>query len=360
MIRNLPNIYTGRTLVADCIAIMQVALLSARNLRFLSILLVAMLPVWALAQQQPLITQYTLNKFLVNPALAGATGYTNVNFTARQMYSGFENAPRSFVVSANTRLLEDIHILKRQKVEKSSLRASRTKNVGIGGYLFNDRNGIISRTGMQLSYGYHINFDGKYQLSFGLSFTGYQFRIDDQNALVLDPDDPLLTSNKKSFFIPDANTGIYFSGYGFYTGLSITELFGSSIKLGANKFENYKTLRHFYLLAGYKWAASEQVYLEPSFLARATVDRIELDLSAKIFYQRNYWLGVTYRTNKTLAFMAGFSIQEFYMGYAYDASMGAIQSYGGGSHEIVLGMKIGENNTRRFRWLRPDISEEGE
>jgi len=312
------------------------------------------------AQQQPLISQYTLNKFIINPALAGATGYTNINFTARQMYSGFQNPPRSFIVSANTRLFEDIHILKRLKVEKKTANASRTKNIGVGGYFFNDRNGIINRTGMQLTYGYHINFDGKYQLSFGLSFTGYQFKIDDQDALILDPDDPLLTSNKKSFFVPDANTGIYFSGNGLYAGLSITELFGSSIKLGANKFENYQTLRHFYLLGGYKWAVSKDIYLEPSFLARGTVNRLELDLSAKIFYLKNYWLGFSYRTNKTLAFMAGFRIQEFYFGYAYDASMGTIQSYGGGSHEIVMGMRIGENSTRRFRWLRPDISEVGD
>jgi hypothetical protein len=58
--------------------------------------------------------------------------------------------------------------------------------------------------------------------------------------------------------------------------------------------------------------------------------------------------------------MAGLSIQEFYLGYAYDASLGAIQTYGGSSHEIIVGMRIGENNTRRFRWLRPDVNEVGE
>ncbi len=327
---------------------------------YISILALLILPYRGAAQQKPLISQYTINKFLVNPALAGATGYTNINLTARHQYSGFHNAPRSFLFSANTRLLEDIHILKRNKVQKKAPKAGRTKNVGVGGYIFNDRNGIISRTGMQLSYGYHINFNGQYQLSFGLSFTGYQFRIDDQNSFILDPDDPLLTSNKKNFFVPDANAGIYISGRGLYGGLSITELFGSSIKLGENKFENYETLRHFYILGGYKWAASKQIYLEPSFLARGTINRVELDLSAKIFYQRNYWLGFTYRTSKTLVFMAGLRVQEFYMGYAYDASLGAIQSYGGGSHELMLGMRIGENSTRRFRWLRPDVSEAGE
>ena len=146
-------------------------------------------------------------------------------------------------------------------------------------------------------------------------------------------------------------------GKGLYAGLSITELFGSSLKLGANKFESYQAMRHFYLIGGYKWAVSKQIILEPSFLAKANIDRVELDLSGKIYYQGNYWLGMSYRTNNTLVFMAGLSIQEFFMGYAYDASMGAIHTYGGSSHEIVIGLKFGENSTRRFRWLRPDVSD---
>ncbi len=331
-----------------------------KGLLYISTLFLLALPCRILSQQQPLMSQYTLNKFVYNPALAGATGYTNINFTARQMYSGFHNPPRTFLFSGHTRLLDDVHILKHPKVERKSAQASRTKNIGLGGYIFNDRNGIMNRTGMQLTYGYHINFDGKYQLSFGLSITGYQFKVDDQNAPIQDQDDPLLQNNKKTFFVPDANTGIYFSGYGLYAGLSITELFGSSIKLGDTKFEDYQSMRHFYVLGGYKWAASKQVYIEPSFLARGNVNRIEIDLSAKIYYQKNYWLGLTYRTNKTLVVMAGLSIQEFYLGYAYDVNLGAIQTYGGSSNEIIIGMRIGENNTRRFRWLRPDVSEVGE
>jgi type IX secretion system PorP/SprF family membrane protein len=331
-----------------------------KGLLYISIPVFILLPARGIAQQQPLLSMYTQNKFVLNPAVAGATGYTNLNLTARQMYTGFQNAPRTILFSGNTRLLEDIHILRRQKVEKKTEKASRTKDLGIGGYIFNDRNGIVNRTGMQMSYGYHINFGGRYQLSFGLSITGYQYKIDDQNALIQHPDDPLLTGNKKNFFVPDANTGVYFTGRGFYAGLSATELFGSSIKLGANKFENYQTLRHLYLMTGYKFAASENLYFEPSLLARGNIQRVEIDGSLKMFYLKNYWLGFTYRTNKTLVVMAGFSIQEFYMGYAYDANMGAIQTYGGGSHEIMLGLRIGENSTRRFRWLRPDISEVGE
>ncbi len=318
------------------------------------------LPVSLQAQQKPMISQYMMNKFLVNPALAGVKGYTNISFTAREQYTMLTNAPRTFVLSGDTRLLEDSYILRRQKVEKKAKNASRNKNVGVGAYFFNDRNGITERTGMQFTYAYHINFNNQYQLSFGLSVTGYQFKLNDQNALVLDPNDPLLNDNKKTFFVPDASAGVYLSGKGLYAGLSVSELFGSSIKLGQNTFENYKTLRHFYLIGGYKWMVSEKIILEPSFLAQATVDAFQLDATARLFYNSNYWLGCTYRTNKTLVIMAGFMVDGIFLGYAYDVTLGTLQSYSGGSHELMVGIRLGDNSTRRSRWLRPDVSEIGE
>ncbi len=318
------------------------------------------LPVSLKAQQNPIISQNTLNKYLVNPALAGVKGYTNITFTARQQYSMLENAPQTFILSGETRLLEDSWIRRKPKVEKKAKNASRNKNIGIGGYFFNDRNGIINRTGMQFTYAYHINFANQYQLSFGLSVMGYQYKLDALNALIYSADDPLLLNNKTTFFVPDANAGIYVSGKGLYAGLSASQLFGSYIKLGQNKYENYKTLRHFYLLGGYKWLVSHAVVLEPSFLARATVDAFLMDATLRLFYQTDYWIGVTYRTNQTLIFMAGFMVNDIFLGYAYDATLGALQNYSGGSHELMVGIRLGDNSTRRSRWLRPDVSEIGE
>jgi type IX secretion system PorP/SprF family membrane protein len=312
------------------------------------------------AQQTPVISQYMMNKYLVNPALAGVKGYTNIIFTARQQYSMLQNAPRTFVLSGDTRLLEDSWIRRKQKVEKNSKNASRNKNVGIGGYIYNDRNGIINRTGAQFTYAYHINFNNQYQLSFGLSISAYQFKLDASNTPRYNLDDPLLDNNKTTFFVPDANAGIYISGKGLYAGLSASQLFGSSIKLGQNQFEDYKTLRHFYLIGGYKWLVSHSVILEPSFLARATVDAYVMDATLRLFYQTNYWIGVSYRTSQTVAFMAGFMVDDIFLGYAYDATMGELQNYSGGSHELMVGIRLGDNSTRRSRWLRPDVSEIGE
>jgi type IX secretion system PorP/SprF family membrane protein len=171
--------------------------MNLKVLTILSLIVLTFLP--GMAQQQPMISQYMINKYMVNPAFAGVSGYTSINMTARRQYSGFQNAPQTFLFSAETRLLEDSWILKRQKVEKKTMRASRAKHVGLGGYIFNDKNGIISRTGMGLTYGYHININNSYQISFGLSVTGYQFKLDDEGAFILDDQDPLLLANKKNF-----------------------------------------------------------------------------------------------------------------------------------------------------------------
>ena len=38
------------------------------------------------AQQLPLYSQYTFNGFLLNPAVAGAEGYTAINLTNREQW----------------------------------------------------------------------------------------------------------------------------------------------------------------------------------------------------------------------------------------------------------------------------------
>jgi type IX secretion system PorP/SprF family membrane protein len=309
------------------------------------------------AQQKPVFSQYMVEKYLVNPAFAGNNGYTTVNMTARQQYSAFSNPPRTFMVSGQTRLLDDSWIMKSGPLKNKTKRASRVQNIGLGANVFNDRNGIISRTGFQLTYAYHIQINNTYQISFGLSGQGYQYKIDDSDANLFHQDDPLLLSNKKAFFVPDFNVGTYFTGKGFYAGLSATELLGSWVKLGKNKFKQFKTLRHFYLVSGYKIGIASNFIIEPSLLAQSTVESFQLDAGMRFFYTRNYWIGFAYRTNNTLVSMLGIKVDGFFLGYAYDANMGAIKNYSGGSHELIFGMQLGDNNTRRARWLRPDISE---
>lgn len=306
-------------------------------------------------QQQPVFSQYTLNKFLYNPALAGVDGITTIGLTARQQWSGLPDPPSTFAFTAQTRVLEDSYIMRLLTARKNPEKASRKGRIGIGTNLYNDHNGAISRSGFQLTYAYHINWNDKAQLSFGLSAAGFQFKLDDKNAVILDPEDPLLLTNKHTFFVPDFNVGTYLLTDQFYAGIGISDLLGSYLKLGRYKFENYRTLRHYYLMSGYRFYAGDNFRIEPSFLIRTTREEMKCDFTLTTTYQRNYWLGISYRTANTYVLMGGLNVQNFFLGYAYDAGGGYIKRYTSGSHEIMFGMRFGETSVRRMRWLRKDI-----
>ncbi len=306
------------------------------------------------AQQQPVYSQYMLDKYIVNPAISGANGFTTFNFISRQQYVGFENAPRTFTINAQTRLLEDSYILRRLKIRKNTTRKSRSGRVGIGASIFNDRNGIINRSGIQGTYSYHVNIENQWQLSGGLSILGYQYSIDDRDIPLADPDDPLLTQGKNTFFIPDANAGVFATNGKLYGGITLTDLLGSGLKIGREVYTNYETLRKYNIIAGYKITVSSLFSVEPSFLLQGTRTNFSLDVNARLNYIDQYWAGISYRSNNSLIMVLGGWFDRFFLGYAFDLNMGPINTYASGSHEVMFGLRLGDNNLRRFRWFRQD------
>jgi type IX secretion system PorP/SprF family membrane protein len=221
----------------------------------------------------------------------------------------------------------------------------------VGGYIFDDRHGLVGRSGVQLTYAYHIRIEDA-QLSFGLSGTFWQFRIDRQNARLFDPDDDLFNTMDNGMFIPDANVGMYYSSARYYIGISADQLFQSSLKFGGLGYEQYKLHRHFYLMGGYNFQVTNDVILEPSLLIKSSrFKSFQLDLTAKAYFYENYWGGISFRTGSALIFMGGVKVDKFYFGYAFDYSFTSIMSHSYGTHEIMIAMKFGET-ARRFRWLQ--------
>lgn len=306
-------------------------------------------------QQRPLFSQYMVNKFLYNPAMAGGNGYTDINMVAREQYVGFENAPRTFALTAQSRLLDESYIMRKLRVRKNKNRASIFTNVGLGGNIFSDRNGLVTKTGAQLAYAYHINFNNKYQLSMGLSLAAFQYKLDDSEVFIVDNDDPVLLGNKKQFWVPDATFGVYFTDNTSYLGLALTDLLGSGIKLGDDPIkENFSTIRNFNIMAGTRLAIDENFNIKPSAMARINSIESNVDINLRLFYQDAYWLGASYRTDNSVIAMVGVYVGMFRLAYAYDASLGTIKNYNSGSHEIIFGVRLGDNSARRFRWLKED------
>jgi type IX secretion system PorP/SprF family membrane protein len=204
---------------------------------------------------------------------------------------------------------------------------------------------------LQLTYAYHIPLD-RSQLSFGLSGTFWQFRLDRESARLFNPDDELFNSMDNALFIPDANLGIYYSDERFFAGFSADQLFQSSFKFGGKGYDEYKLYRHFYVMGGYNFMVSDKVAVEPTMLIKTTNQwNIQMDLTANVYFIEDYWAGISYRTPSTLVLMGGVRVDKFYFGYAFDFSFNSIMYHSYGSHEILIAMKLGDSS-RRFKWLQ--------
>lgn len=319
------------------------------------------------AQQTPLYTQYMMNGFLLNPAIAGSEGYTSVSVVAREQWVGFPGSPRTQSVSAQTRLLPDSWLLSLfgKKKGRSRYRRSNQSKVGLGIYVLNDRNGLVDKTGFEMAYAYHI-FMKQQQLSFGLALSGYQVRIDksllnDGSGNTVGSTQDWTNYNNLSMFIPDATMGVWYSSPILYGGLSVSNLFQSYLKFSNEFRDKFKQSRTFYISGGAKLEMNRNWMFEPSTLIKYSQSgALQFDLGGRFYYNEDYWAGMAYRsgadkgqfgfTSSALSFMFGVRVDRFYFGYAFDYSLNDLMPSTFGSHEFMLSYKFGDN-TRRYRWL---------
>jgi type IX secretion system PorP/SprF family membrane protein len=309
------------------------------------------------AQQVPMYSQYTMNGFLLNPSFAGRDGYTTLNLTVRDQWTGLPEAPSTYALSFQTRVLNNSYISKSTTVKKRMVKPTKGGRVGLGGYVFTDNNGIMRRTGMQAAYAYHIplgkSLIGEQRdLAFGLALIAYQYTIN-TDGLIYDHNDPYLNSYDRSVFIPDFNFGASYATSKYYVGFSMTNMLRGSVVFFGSSENNNSELGHYFLTGGIKFQLAPNWVLEPSAFIKSSdmfFKAIQLDLTSRIYYKNDYWAGLSWRTKDALIGLIGFAYNRFYFAYAYDFTLTDIRKQSSGSHELTLAVKFGEG-PRRYRWI---------
>lgn len=331
-----------------------------RNIILLSMLLPGLVD----AQQDPIYDQYMFNSFLLNPAVAGHEGYTALNLTVREQWIGLKDAPSTYALSGQTRLLKNSFISRSKSIRKRKRVMSRSGRVGFGGHFYHDQNGAITKTGLQGTYTYHLTLR-RSQLSFGASIKTFEYKIDRSKLNPEDPDDRVYVDLDPTAYVTDANTGVFYSDRNIYAGFSAHNLFQSFFRLDDRESAGYKLERTYIGMAGYRVDLVDFLFIEPSFLFKFTENVVsQLDINTKVYYKEDYWAGISYRSGSSsrisqesisgrgsaLIFMAGARVDKYYFGYAYDYTFNSISAKTIGSHEIMIGIKFGDG-ARRYRWL---------
>jgi type IX secretion system PorP/SprF family membrane protein len=272
-----------------------------------------------IAQQQRAFTQFMWNNFVINPAYTGALNYNPVQLTYRKQWQGFNGSPENFTFGGH---------------------AALNSKMGIGGQVFKDNmGGAVSQTGIIGNYAYRVNFNQHTQLSLGVGAIYNQFLFNNSKINALNTNDPSFQSGVQKSNTPDASFGMVFKfKETFHVGLSATQLLESKLNnINLAPGNNSRLSRTFYGTAAYTYNINSKLNIEPSVLTKINSGSItQTDLNAKAWYNNLLMVGFTYRHKSAIAALLGIKYKKMMLGYSYDLSTSAIQSYNNGSHEIVL------------------------
>lgn len=280
------------------------------------------------AQQYPLFTNYVINSFGFNPAVAGTTDYVDMKLTYRAQWVGQNDAPKTQIISGHGKLAN--------------------LPIGVGAYAFNDVAGSLGRTGGTVALSY-LQPIGENTLSLGLSGGFYKMRLK-QGFTVDDSTDPIIMNSDNSIGTPDLSAGLYLSSpKGWYAGLSVPQLLESKLDFIPSNTDNQSRLqRHYYLMGGYNYQLNENIVLQPSTLIKyVAAAPLQFDLSLVATFYNKMWLGGSYRSAKDISIMAGMNInRKLNLAYAYDLTTSGLNDFNSGSHEITLGFRLGKEKDR--------------
>lgn len=272
-------------------------------------------------QQHPSYTQYNLNKYALNPAVAGLKACTQTTFGSRRQWSGFEGAPNHLFVSVNTR------INKKQTFPKNFH--------GIGAYFSNDVMGFTNYSMLKISYAFHLKMTRNYRFSAGIFVGVHQQKTNFNSIRILDKaNDPAIRDGKALIF-PEVSPGVFIHNNKFFAGLSMFQQYPS--KIDETGTEENRLAGHYFLMTGYKFRG-EVLNFTPSMLVSfAFFAPPTVDFTLTVDYKNRISIGLGSKYLNSGYASALLNVRNgLKIGYAYEYALTELIRVAPSTHEIVL------------------------
>lgn len=306
----------------------------------------------AFAQQRPHYAQYNQNNFLLNPAIAGIESYADGRVGYRRQWAGLDEAPRTFYLTAHLPIANpdfEIEPASPRYVQPRYKRQSPLPDAhaGVGFTIVQDQAGPWSQLSMSVSGAYHYPLDDYWQVSGGISAGLTQHTLDFDRIRLATPRDPVVTTGKIAAFRPDFHAGLWLYSPEFFAGFSVQQLISNRLRFREGEYEwQGKLVPHFFFTTGYQLAITDDWDFLPSVMfKKAQNTPLSWDLNLKISYINHLWLGVSYRQRDALMAWIGTRFaQKFTVSYGYEYPLSVVQAASSGSHEIVLGLTLGNRH----------------
>ncbi|WP_119790058.1 PorP/SprF family type IX secretion system membrane protein [Flavobacterium anhuiense] len=288
-----------------------------KSLETYLILICSFITVCASAQQDPEYTQYMYNTMAVNPAYAGSTGTIEAALLYRSQWVGMPGAPETQSFSVHSPL--------------------RNEKLGVGLSVVNDKIGPSNELYLDGNFSYSIPLGYEQRLAFGVKAGTRMLNIDWSKGRYYDDDDVLLNQNINNQMKLAVGAGVYYYTEKWYVGFSIPSFIQNDYYDDVRESIDYDRM-HYYLMGGYVFDLNPNLKFKPAFLVKAVSGApITADISANFMIQEKFVIGGAYRTDDSIAILAGFQISpSFFLGYSFDYTVSELNKYNDGSHEFIL------------------------
>jgi type IX secretion system PorP/SprF family membrane protein len=237
---------------------------------------------------------------------------------------------------------------------------------GIGLLLFREQAGTssLSTTNVGLAYAYKFKFRSNWRITPGLSFFYTQRNVIFGDLLFEDElrsdqttgTGELQILEKKtdidaSFSLLTFNKYLWF-GFTWDRILKPNRSLTGDVIEDPYKFSIYGGTK-FKIFDKYNWSSGQS--LSPSFLFKIQDQYSQLDIGL-YWYQMPLVVGIWYRgipvfkelnSNDALAFLLGFKVDQFSIGYSYDLTISKLVGFTGGTHEISINYLFNQGVTKR-------------
>ncbi len=291
-----------------------------------------------IGQQEPQYSNYQMNNFMLNPAVAGSYNFWNVKAGFMSQWVGMQGGPKTFFAT----LHGPIHFQKDKR-----FRRKKQPHHGLGVSAFHDNAGAISYNGVMGTYAFHARLNRRYTLSIGASFGIKEFRLDASKLKFVETgDDPELTTSIYSDMSPDVNLGFWLYSKNMFFGASARQVLQSDINISAveniNSDELSKLHNHYFITAGTRLDINHTWAFIPSVMVQVvTPAPVQIDLNGTFWFQETFAFGLSYRHLDALYVILDYVHDEkLEIGYAFDLTLSELQKYNSGSHEIIVSYRF--------------------
>lgn len=273
--------------------------------------------VTAMAQQDPLYSQYINNLLVINPAYSGSTTDLNMSAMYRKQWVGFEGSPATFNATG--------HI------------ALSNNRMGAGLIVLQDKIGSDKTSEITFTYGYHLPLNNEMTLSFGLQGGAINY-YSDYSDLKVNPADSKFTN--QSVWKPNFGTGFILKNEKFLVGFSVPKLLKANSTVEQLSTSLYN--QHGYALGAYVFQVSYRMKLKPWVLARMIKGApASLDYGASVKIDDSYSLGFFTRNFETYGTFAQINFGD-HLRFAYVFELPTKNSVGTQftTHELTMGVRL--------------------